>query len=695
MTPLAVSGFLITLTCFPLAGWIFLKAPRTLANNLMAAFNICVGIWGLGTMLAGMAQTPQQAIWAWRIGHAGGFPLGMVFVHLSLVLSKVSNRRVTIFTYLFALTAVVLCVQGAAMSRTEWMFNSLHYHRANTLYKVLLWTWVGLVVWGHYRLYRGYRCAQGLERVQLRLVFYALATGFVGGSSVLLPMIGVPLYPYGNFSIPIYTLVVTYAIVRYGLTDMRVVVTRASLLLAIYVFVLGVPFLVGWLGHPGLELRLGKNWWLVPLGLSTVLATIGPFAYAYLRRQAEERLLSEQRRYQRTLQRAARGMTQVRNVAKLAHLITRVVSRSVRVTHASLILWDKTSRSYMLWASHGPKRLAPQSRYELEASHPLIRWLIEQRKVLTSEELIQDADALVAEEMQNLGAVLAIPGMIERHLVGFLVLGPKLSGTGYSPDDLHAFATLANEAAMALENAVSYEELLKVNEQLKAASERLLLQERLAAAGQFAMGMAHEVKNPLSAIKTFAQYLPEKYKDEAFREKFFRIVQSEIDRIDTIVRELSEFAKPAPLDLKPVHPGELVEDTLALLSNQCLKQGVEVRKSFGENGLAIQADSRQLKQVLLNLILNSLEAMPHGGTLDVSTRKTSKEFSLLIADTGDGIQSDQLARIWDPFFTTKERGMGLGLAIVKGVVERHGGNIFCLSTLGKGTTVTISLPLSS
>lgn len=505
-------------------------------------------------------------------------------------------------------------------------------------------------------------------------------------------MFGVPLYPYGNFSIPIYTLVITYAVVKHQFTDARIVITRTGLLLATYVVVLGLPFLVGWWGRPWLESLLGREWWLVPLGLCTVLATAGPFAYAYLRRQAEARLLRDQRRYQRTLQLAARGMTQVRDAARLAALVTRLVSRTVRVTHASLFLWDAGALRYVLRASHGPQQLSTQSRYSLEGAHPLIQWWRQHRRVVTNDEPLP---APVTQELTHLGAVLLIPGFIEDRLLGFLALGPKRSGAGYSEDDLHAFATLANEAAIAIENALSYEELMKANEQLKAACDRLVRQERLALAGQFATGMAHEIKNPLSAIKTFAQYLPERYQDPVFREKFFRIVQEEIERINALVRDLSDFAKPAPLQLQPTHLATLARDTLALLSDQCLRKGVEVRTSFEENGLTVQADAQQLKQVILNLFLNSLEAMAQGGRLEVATHVHGHTLTLHVSDTGCGIALADLHTIWDPFFTTKERGMGLGLAIVKGIVERHGGRIALSSSPGKGTTVELSLPLTS
>lgn len=695
MTPLAISGILITVTCCSLALLIFMGAPRSPSNNLMVFFNTFVGVWGVGTMLAGMAQTPVGGLWSWRLAHVGGIPLGVAFYHLSLVLCETSRRTAVRAAYLFAVLYVLACVTGLAMSDTQWLFGSLHYPRANTLYGVSFIIWLSIVIMGHRQLFLGYRrSAEEMKRRQLKFVFYAMATGFLGGTSVLLPIFGVHLYPYGNFSIPVYVLIVTYAVVRHRLTDTRVVVTQAGLLLGTYLVVLGVPFLIGWFGRAKLEGWFGREWWLIPLGLCTALATVGPFAYAYLRRQAEARLLREQRRYQRTLQLAARGMTMVRSVKKLAKLITRLVSRTVRVTHASLLVWDPPHERYALRASHGLKRLSPASRYKLGASDPFIQWLKTHRRVITADDAAHLPEPFVRQELEHLEAALIIPGMIEDRLIGLLALGPKVSGAAYSSDDLHAFATLANEAAIAIENAMSYEELLKVNEQLKAASERLLLQERLAAAGQFATGMAHEIKNPLSAIKTFAQYLPEKYKDAAFREKFFRIVQSEIDRINEIVKELLDFAKPAPLQLQPVQISELVGETLSLLSNQCLQQRIDVHHAAKQNGLVIEADPQQLRQVLLNLFLNSLESMPDGGRLHVSTEVSGSYLTLSIKDSGSGIAPDDQRHIWDPFFTTKERGMGLGLAIVKGVVERHGGRISLTSKPGKGTTFHLSLPIA-
>ncbi len=676
--------------------YVISKKPELKLARLFCIFSAGVAIWSLFYFIFVIAPGRALAEFSLR---ACMIPVAFIpasFLHFvtELVQKKVSSWMhglnyvfggviaLTIYTDLFAI--------GGAPRHLVFPY----WLKPGPIFPIHVVHFVGVVIIAHVLLLKAIHESSGLRRAQILMVFWGMSIGFASGIMNYLTWYRTPIPPILLPLVSMLVFAMGYAIVRHQLMDIRVTVTRTGLLLAIYLFVLGAPFVAGWRGRSWFESWFGQEWWLVPLGLCTALATAGPFAYAYLRRQAEERLLKEQRRYQRTLQHAARGMTQVRNVTKLAQLITKIVSRSVRITHASLFLWDKTHQRFVLWASHGPKRLALQSRYRLESDHPLVRWLLAYRKVLNEDELALRPEPAVSEEMGNLGAALVVPGLMEDRLIGLLALGPKLSGAMYSADDLHAFSTLANEAAIAIENASSYEELLKLNAQLKAASDRLLFQERLAAAGQFATGMAHEIKNPLAAIKTFAQYLPEKYKDPAFREKFFHLVQSEIDRISDIVKQLSEFAKPAPLDLQPVQLSALVKDTLDLLSNQCLKQGVEVETAFSGDGLTVQADTQQFRQVLLNLLLNSLESMARGGRLRVATLVRGNRLTLQIADTGCGIGPERCRQVWDPFFTTKERGMGLGLSIVKGIVERHGGEVTLSSAVGKGTTIEITLPVS-
>ncbi len=673
--------------------FVLCKNPRSRVNVTWALLSLAVAMWALEGQCF-FEPNYKRALYGWRLFNSAAIFIPVFFTHFCLALldKPLRESRVAITGYCFA-TVI------ASFAWTPWYIPKVshklvfqNYVNPGPLYVAFTILFFILGFYSHWLLFQHLHEQRRERQNQIKYVALATIVGYVCGSTTFLLVYGIPFNPLPSLFTWVYALIITYAIVKHQLMDIKVAITRTGVLLATYLVVLGLPFVVGWWGKEWLKQQVGDEWWLVPLGLCTVLATIGPFAYAFLRRQAERALLKEQQRYQRTLQLAARGMTRVRDLGKLSRLIARVVSRTIRVQHASLFLWDKGGQRYVLAASHGPKHFAVPSHYGLEPLHPLVRWLYEERRALSKDEAAASRPAL-ATALEGLNAALVIPGVMEHELLGFLVLGDKRSGAAYSADDLHAFSTLAHEAAIALENASSYGELFKLNDQLRAAYARLLTQERFAAAGQFATGMAHEIKNPLSAIKTFAEYLPEKYQDPEFRSKFFRIVQSEIDRINTLLKDLLEFAKPAKPELEPVRIAVLLEETLTLLSSRLLAKGVELRRAFQENGLMIQADPKQLKQVLLNLILNSLDAMPDGGRLEVSTQAREGWLILQISDTGCGIHSEHQHQVFDPFFTTKERGMGLGLAVVKGIVDRHGGQIFIRSDPGQGTTAELMLPV--
>ena len=677
--------------------FVLYKNPRSRVNVMWALMNFAIVAWSVHMVLI-LSDLPYYTLLLWaRIGNGAAMFIPVFFAHFCLALldKPLRQSRLAVAGYVIALGMSPFVFTPWFIPSVEPKFLFSAYPNPGVLYMAYTLHFFILVVYAHILLLR-HLARQPIQRQnQIKYVLFGMGIGYICGSTCFLAVYDIDFNPWPSLFTPLYGAFITYAILRYRLMDIKVVITRTGILAATYLVVLGLPFAVGGWGRVWLSTRLGESWWLVPVGLCTVLATIGPFAYAYLRNQVEARLLKEQRRYQQVLQHAARGMTRVRNVAKLARFIVCVISDAVRVEHASLFLLDQATHRYVMVASRGPKRFVLESRYAVEPDHALVQWLITHRRILSEEVLASAEAAAINQVLAGLRAVLLVPGYIEKDLVGWLALGKKLSGEGYSGDDLHAFSTLANEAAVAVENARSYEELQKAHDQLRITYDRLVDQERFVAAGQFATGLAHEIKNPLSAIKTFAEFLPEKYKDPDFRGTFFRIVQSEVDRINAIVKELSDFAKPAPLSLKSVRVSVVLKDTLALLSGQCLKLGVKVKPSFRENGTSVRADPQQLKQVFLNLFLNSLDAMPDGGSLEVATHVTGDRLTVSVQDTGCGVSEAHLPKLWDPFFTTKERGMGLGLSIVKGIIERHGGAIDLRSQEGQGTTVLVKLPVAS
>ena len=251
------------------------------------------------------------------------------------------------------------------------------------------------------------------------------------------------------------------------------------------------------------------------------------------------------------------------------------------------------------------------------------------------------------------------------------------------------------------------------------AIKRLELQirrsDRLASLGTLSAGMAHEIKNPLVSLKTFAQLLPERYQDSDFRDTFSNLIGHEIDRIDSLVNQLLRFARPAKPILKPLHAHEILEKALTLVGHRLYQKDIKLNRSWRADTDTIHGDADQLEQVFLNFFLNAMDAMKTHGELSVKTEIRSDEqwvsaltymngessgnseareaFRITIRDSGEGIRSEDIPHVFDPFFTTKDYGTGLGLSVVHGIIQEHGGQIEVESELEKGTAFHILLPL--
>jgi PAS domain S-box-containing protein len=224
--------------------------------------------------------------------------------------------------------------------------------------------------------------------------------------------------------------------------------------------------------------------------------------------------------------------------------------------------------------------------------------------------------------------------------------------------------------------------------------------ERLASFGALAAGVAHEIKNPLVAIRTFAELLPERFADVDFREDFSKVVIKEISRIDDLVARLRGIAATAPQQVGAVDLRDPINDTLALLRGQLEQTRTVVLRDFQDPAPYVTIEESQLKQLFLNLFLNAIEAMGTDGTLTVKiTRRHTQGMPWIVvdvSDTGPGISDTVAANIFDPFFTTKSRGSGLGLTICRGITDAHRGTIRAERNVdGPGTTIVVELPVPS
>lgn len=217
----------------------------------------------------------------------------------------------------------------------------------------------------------------------------------------------------------------------------------------------------------------------------------------------------------------------------------------------------------------------------------------------------------------------------------------------------------------------------------------------LAAVGQLAATIAHELRNPLSSIKGAAQYLRNEYEDHTAVREFLDIIIEEVNVLNKITTEFLDFARPTKVNLRETDVNDVLFRTVQFMQLDIQRQNVEVSQHFAYDLPKIMADERQLEQVFRNMVLNAVQAMPDGGKLTISTQAAKNGVRITISDTGMGIPERDLNQIFVPFFTTKTKGTGLGLAIVQKVIANHGGSISVKSTVGKGTRFEILLPVCS
>jgi PAS domain S-box-containing protein len=242
---------------------------------------------------------------------------------------------------------------------------------------------------------------------------------------------------------------------------------------------------------------------------------------------------------------------------------------------------------------------------------------------------------------------------------------------------------------------IHFRDLTRINEM----QEELLRMDRLVSLGEISMGIAHEIRNPLAGIRITAQALGEEVSDNESLQEYIARILSEIDRLNELMKSFFSFAKPQKPQRAACNIPEMIQEVLFLVRKDLEKRNIRVLQRQAENLPSVYVDVSQIKQVLLNLLLNSIQAISRDGRIAVTTTVANRhdrgEIVIGVSDTGKGILPEHQAKIFDPFFTTKAKGLGLGLSITYRIVKRHGGYIRVHSEPGKGTTFRVHLPLEA
>jgi two-component system sensor histidine kinase HydH len=236
-------------------------------------------------------------------------------------------------------------------------------------------------------------------------------------------------------------------------------------------------------------------------------------------------------------------------------------------------------------------------------------------------------------------------------------------------------------------------ELQRVNRELEESSERVKEADRLAAVGQLAAGLAHEIRHPLASIEGAINVLENPESPEDLRAEFRGIIRKECRRLGGLLAELLDFAKPRKPRLRRIDLAERVPEVVRLARSAVANARIEVHTAVAERLPTVECDEEQIKQIILNLVMNAIQAMPEGGLVTVAARQEGSQVALSVSDEGEGVPNELTRQIFDPFFTTRETGTGLGLAVVHQIVMQHGGRIEVGRNGDRGARFTIYLPI--
>ena len=692
--------------------FVYAKRHSLKANRVWGLFGISCALWSLGLGMMSFAPNEQIALfWLKYVHYVGAIFIPPIFFHFVTVLIEndytKQGRRMLAIAY--TLAGLLLIANFTGVLATVKPVSYFHYYTApKALYNVFGLYFLFYVVYSLYLLLKAYLNATDIiRRNQLKYLLLGMTVGFIGGSTAFFPVYDIEIFPFGMYFASSHVAIVSYAMIKFRLMDIRIAVTRAGIFLTVYMLVLGLPF-----------------WYLFAYGLSIqlyiatiVLATLGPIIYRYLDEKAEELLLAAQRHYQKLLVDAASGMTEQHSLSKLLKLVVYLVKRIVKVSYAAILLYDKETNSFILKEIRASEKMASLSApFIIDSTHYLFHRINESDEPFLFNELpkyVQDAFNFPIKPG------LIVPSYYQKKPIGVLFLGNKMNNEIFTQDDIRVFKILASQSALAVENCIFITES-------KNSQEKIFHAEKLASVGGMAEGIAHQIGNRLNQFSVAAGELElelgsikmnhsEYLKTESFRtsvdyiSKLVTSILSNVKKTDAVIRSILNFAKPGSENKVEF---SLIEMTNSVTELICIKHRLRefpYLKFDIKCSDVLFAIKEQMSESIFNLLDNSFESIqdkilrsaeagqPYPDpNITVSLKEKDGLWQLAVSDNGMGISDSVKRKIFAPFFTTKsstKSGSGIGMYVVKRIIEeRHNGKIWFESQEGQGTTFFIEIP---
>ena len=664
----------------------------------------------------------DQAYFFAKLGFIGVILTPVCILHFTVEFLNSSLKRYTPFFYLLTLPVIFINFSSpymySGLSTNFWGY----YPIAGKFYFIALLEFVGIFLVATFSLFRHFRkkSTNIVKREQIKYLMMAFVIALFASGDYIIKYPAINFYPFGYIVVIFFSFIMALNAIKNNLMDIRLVITNGTILVFLYIFVLGIPIYIG----------LYTKQWFISFILLFVLSTLAPLTFRFLQRKAELILLAEQEKYQQLLMQASKGMIEKEyDISKLSQLIVRIIKRSVKIKFVGLFIINEEQGIYKNLAFRGESNTGKVLK-EIRKDNKIIAFMESYKKPFFFSELQDDFKGEFLKIAKNITVI--VPSIFRDEVIGFLILGDKENKTVYSKKDLEIFGTLSNQAALAVENCMFLEKSQK-------QQKRLFEADKLASIGGMADGMAHQIRNRLNSFGLAAELLSYDVQDFSEGHKDFITQHSDINimvknmnelihsinenvkKTNTILTGILNFAKPkgSVTEKETFSLREIIEPSVMLVQVKHHREKVPIVLDI-PNDDKIYGIKYQIQEVCFNCIDNAFEAVmekeqhiqnplfddidkrePFVPEIKVSLKYfiERNKYQIIIEDNGIGIKQENKAKIFSAFFTTKpssKSGSGIGSYVARRmIVEAHDGDISFESKYGTGTTFTITLPLSS
>jgi len=681
MNPFAVSGLFACVSSFIFGIFSWIKGKKFL-NKIWAIFNFSVAIWGFGAFKFS-TTLDQNAVFFWlRVGHIGVIFIPVLFLHFVFEFLEMKVRKIIYSIYALGLIFSILNVTDwlgvtkIFIVNLRYVFDSFYVDSPpGPIYPFFVAFFFCAVIYGHYYGVRYLRISTGIKRMQIKYFLLATALGFGGGGTAFLMVFKIDIYPFLHFTVFLYPIIMTYAIVKYQLMDISFAIRDTTLRL------------VSSLIPVAALLPLGIVFFSVPTMVAVVVATAitSPLLYGPLRRLLLPVILGGKYEYQQKLRRISDKWFSIFSLERLSEALVKDVANTIGMNYCNFMIYDEDDKSYFVKAKTGFKEEEAEPMEELlfNEEGPLVSYLKKEKTIAIKEVLkiqppFSEHDPVV-KEMDRVKAAVSVPLYIDDELKAILNLGDKVSGEMYNRQDLEILSQIARDAEVMFRYSFfNYEQSLLVYR------------------------YSHDLRTPLDPVQTYLYLIQQGKLNEEEKEKYLGIVRKNIDFVAQGLSDMYQLSQMAYDHIRKkfvfghFNITEMTNRIVGDFTSEAKKKDIYLRFTWKKQMPLAYGHEQGIERMVRNLIQNGIKFTDKGG-VEISLSSEKEDIIIKVSDTGPGIPKKDLPRIFNPFFKTKGRdqiveGSGLGLTIVREIVALHNGEINVESEVGKGTTFTVLLP---